>query len=180
MKCTRYCLPLRCTSVTDVTAVFFLQSIPENGTAEATPVVTPTQQSQPQAPASVPTQNTSPTVPSSEGPASLSAEQVTLPENTWLHRSVEKKQRLNDMDVAKLVIIVDSSVKNPNYHSELIKNNTIHKFHRSLIDLKPIQSRLQSNWNTVKVILWPVTTALQEFEAMSASSYKSTAVYHKH
>ncbi|XP_073332597.1 target of Myb1 membrane trafficking protein-like isoform X2 [Pagrus major] len=51
------------------------RSIPENGTPEATPVVTPTQQSQPQAPASVPTENTSPPVPSSEGPASLSAEQ---------------------------------------------------------------------------------------------------------
>ncbi|KAM8773443.1 target of Myb1 membrane trafficking protein [Acanthopagrus schlegelii] len=51
------------------------RSIPENGTAEATPAVTPTQQSQPQAPASVPTQNTSPTVSSSEGPASLSAKQ---------------------------------------------------------------------------------------------------------
>lgn len=65
-------------SLTNFTAAFILQSIPENGTPEAAPVVTSTRESLPQAPPNVPTQNTSPPVQPSEGPASLSAEQVLL------------------------------------------------------------------------------------------------------
>lgn len=57
-------------------SAFILQSMPENGTAETPPVVTP--QSQPQAPSSSPSLNTSPALQPSEGPVSLSAEQVQL------------------------------------------------------------------------------------------------------
>lgn len=64
-----------------------LQSIPENGTPEVTPAATPTHQPQPQAPSSVPTQNTSPPVQPSEGPASLSAEQVSLAARSQSHCS---------------------------------------------------------------------------------------------
>lgn len=58
-----------------VTAAFISQSIPENGTPEATPVVTSTQPSPAQAAPGVPTQNASPPVRPSEPPGSLSAAQ---------------------------------------------------------------------------------------------------------
>lgn len=72
MTCVDICLHILKISLLP----FMLQSIPENGTPEAAPVVNSTCQSLPQAPSSVPTQNTSPPVQPSEGPASLSAEQV--------------------------------------------------------------------------------------------------------